>query len=358
LSHPPAQSDTGNNRTGKSKGLSSVEKFLIAGVENRATSIYMFPGSCITYRVGSKLLKVPDSELTAPMVLEMAAALLPAETRRKKTEDEIRDYLQSFKSTDFVYSIPGTARFRVHIFRQRGSLAICIRVIFQEIPELKQYNLPDDFLQLLKTSRSGIYLIHGKARSGKSSMAAAIVDYYNKSVSRVIVILEPVIQFSHRNQYSLITQRELGPDLVSLKDGVMEAMRQDQDIVVVDELSDPGTFEKVLEAAYRGMTVWAVTGTPEMEKTIQYLLSFRPRDLQLDLINDLMTYLRGLLGMSVEVQPDGKRNFRVDYKSAGIINTLLLSRRRELEEKSGKSGYKEELGVGGGSSVDQSWFED
>ncbi|MBN2431471.1 MAG: Flp pilus assembly complex ATPase component TadA [Acidobacteria bacterium] len=356
MSHQPVKPDPGNNRAGKNKGLSNVEKFLIAGVENRATSIYMFPGSCITYRVGNKLLKVPDSDLTAPMVMDLAAALLPAEVRKTKSDDEIRDYLQSFKSTDFVYSIPGTARFRVHIFRQRGSLAICIRVIFQEIPDLKQYNLPEDFTQLLKTSRSGIYIVHGKARSGKSSLASAIVDYYNKSVSRVIVILEPVIQFSHRNQYSLITQRELGPDLVSLKEGVMEAMRQDQDIVVVDELSDPATFEKVLEAAYRGMTVWAVTGTPETEKTLQYLLSFRPRELQLDLINDLMTYLRGLLSTSVEVQPDGKRIFRVEYKSAGIINTLLLSRRREMEEKSGKSGFKEDLG--GGSSVDQSWFED
>jgi len=341
--------DTGETVT------SSVEKFLIAGIENRATSIYMFPGSCITYRVGNKLLKVPNTELTANQVLEIAIKLFPNNLIEEKDIKDIGKYLRTVKSVDFVHSIHGVARFRINAFRQRGSLAISIRVILQQIPSLKDYDLPEDFFQLLNKSRGGLFVIHGKARSGKSSFLAAIVDYLNKNLSQVVVILEPSLQYTHRNQFSLITQREIGIDMPSLRVGVEEALKQDQDIILLDELTDTGTFKKLMEAVFKGIRVFLVVGTPDTEKTLQHLLNFKHPELQIELINDFMTVIKALLCTSIKVQPNGQRIFNVEFKSSELLNSLLLSRRRELQGKSGQLGFDEKMEVS--SSVDQSWFD-
>ncbi len=332
----------------------NFERYLIAGIENKATSLYLFPGSCITYRIGPKLLKVPNSTLSAPQIREVAMDIFPDALLEDRTPEGKANFLDTTRSFDFAYSIHGVARFRVHLFRQRGTLAMCIRVILQEIKDLNSYGPPPELIQLLDRTRGGLFVVHGKARSGKSSLLAAIVDYINRNQSRLIVILEPIIQFSHKNQYSLITQREIGIDMNTLEDGVREALRQDQDIIILDELTDTATFSRAMEAILKGITVFIATGTPDPSKTLEHLLNLKSRDDQVELIGDLMSHLRCMLGMRVEVSSSGQRQFKLQFTSAELLHSTLLSRRRELQQKSSQ-GMMEELGRD--SSVDQSWFD-
>lgn len=336
--------------------MSTLDRYLVAGLENQATTIYMFPGSCITYRVGNKLLKVPNTNLTPPQTLAIAMEILPQYMVEESVLEDKRKVLDRTKSCNFSYSVQGVARFRVHLFRQRGSLALCIRVIPHSIPNLSTYQLPDDFFQLLKGLRGGIFVVHGLARSGKSSLLAAIVDHLNSSQSRLIAVLEPTIQFSHRNNYSLVSQREVGSDMLSLHDGIAEALHQDQDVIILDELIDEESFEKVMEAVFKGITVFTAIGTHDVEKTIQHLLNFKPTNRQLELINDLMTYLRALITTEMNTDPAGKRFVSTTYHPGNLLNSILLSKRTELEQKSSsqRSSFEREDST---SSVDHSWFE-
>lgn len=350
--------ETGANPPAPGRGdapLSAIDKYLIAGMQNQATTIYLFPGAGITYRVGHKLLSVPNSNLTAAQSASIALDILPPSLVQGHDEEIKRQYLDKVKSVDFSYSIHGVARFRVHLFRQRGSLAMCIRIIPHEIPQLSRYALPDEFHQSLKQMRGGLYLINGKARSGKSSFAAAMVDAINKNQHKIVVILEPTIQFSHRNFHSLITQRESGTDMVSLAQGIRDALQQDQDIILVDELAEAEVFDRALDAVLKGITVIGVIGTPDAEKTIQYLLSFKPPSRQLELIGDLMTHFRALHTTELVTDASGKREVRVQYIPSNLLNGILLSRRTDLEQKgSGHAMFEE---INSTSSVDQSWFE-
>jgi twitching motility protein PilT len=335
--------------------LSRVDKFLVAGIDNQATTIYMFPGACITYRIGNKLLKVPNSILSAAQTMAITNEILPGTMLEENTPQSRKYFLDHIKSADFSYSVHGVARFRVHVFRQRGSLGLCIRVIPQEIPDLNKYDLPQDFFQLIKQLKGGLYVVHGKARSGKSSLLAAIVQHINNTQNRIIAVLEPTIQFSHKNNLSLVIQREIGSDMSNLPDGIQEALRQDQDIIFVDELTNSESFDRVMEAVLKGITVFTAIGTPEVEKTITSLLNFKPANRQLDLINDLMTHLRGLLATEISTDSAGKRSVQVRFHPANLLNGILLSRRTELEQKGSQRSMF--TSIDSTSSVDQSWFD-
>lgn len=334
--------------------ISNIHKYLVAGVENRATSIFLYPGAAITYRVGNKLLKVPETQVTAQQTRALLESLMPDSLAAAHGFETKAQLLKQAKSTGFSYSIQGVARFRVHAFMQRGSYALSIRVIPREIPDIRTFDLPQDLFTEIRDSRGGLFIVCGKTRSGKSSLLASIVDHINRTMSRVLLILEPAIQYSHKSQLSLITQRETGFDVETLAVGVEDAFRQDQDILVVDELADPATFERVMEAVVKGVTVLAAMGTPDAEKTIQQLLSFRPFNRQMELINDLMTYLRAVTGVSLTTGPEGVVP-KASYCHANILNGMLLSRRNEMENKSSAHAAMAELD--NRSSVDQSWFD-
>ena len=350
---PPPSEPAAVKPTGE---LSRVDKFLVAGIDNQATTIYMFPGACITYRIGNKLLKVPNSTLTAAQTLAIANEILPSSVLEDSSPQGRKYFLDHIKSADFSYSVHGVARFRVHAFRQRGSLALCIRVIPHEIPDLNKYDLPQDFFQLLKQLKGGLFVVHGKARSGKSSLLAAIVQHINNTQNRIIAVLEPTIQFSHKNNLSLVVQRELGSDMPNLSTGVEEALRQDQDIVVLDELNSSEVFDRIMEAVLKGVMVFVAMGTPEVEKTVTSLLHFKQPNRQLDLVNDLMSHLRGLLTTEIATDASGKREVRVHFLPANLLNSVLLSRRTELEQKGSQRNSMFES-IDSTSSVDQSWFE-
>ncbi len=336
--------------------VANLDRFLVAGVKNEATTIYIFPGTTITYRVGSKLMRGPQPVMTPNHTMAAAFAMLPGVLLGHVTNQPKRAFLDQVQSLNFSYSVKGVSRFRVHLFRQRGSLALCVRIIPQEIPDLKRYNLPEEFYNGMKDLKGGLYVIHGKARSGKSSVAAAVIDYINRNHSRMILSLEPTVQFSHKNNFSMVTQREVGADMKSIAAGIDDAQKQDQDIIVVDEVNDADSFDKLMESVFKGITVFAVTPTPDTEKTVNYLLNFRAPARQLELIGDLMTHWKALISTSLVPTPEGRRAVDVRYIPANILNGALLSRRTELEQKttSSSSNLKD---IEGASSVDTSWFD-
>lgn len=189
--------------------------------------------------------------------------------------DIVAAKLEKEGSTDLSYSLPGIARFRVNVFRQRGTCAIVMRVIPQTIPDLASLNLPAHLGEIAEL-RNGIVLVTGPTGSGKSSTLAAIVNKINEEKAYHILTIEDPIEFLHRHKMSTIHQRELHSDTPSFSLALRAALRQAPKVILVGEMRDRETIEIALEAAETGHLVMSTLHTIDASKTVERIIGVFP----------------------------------------------------------------------------------
>jgi twitching motility protein PilT len=183
--------------------------------------------------------------------------------------------LEKEGSADLSYSLPGVARFRVNVFRQRGTYAIVMRVIPQTIPDLASLNLPPHLGEIAEL-RNGIVLVTGPTGSGKSSTLAAILNKINEEKAYHILTIEDPIEFLHRHKKSTIHQRELHSDTPSFALALRAALRQAPKVILVGEMRDRETIEIALEAAETGHLVLSTLHTIDASKTVERIIGVFP----------------------------------------------------------------------------------
>ena len=183
--------------------------------------------------------------------------------------------LEKEGSTDLSYSLPGLARFRVNIFRQRSTFAIVMRVIPQTVPDFKSLNLPVQLGDLAEL-RNGIVLVTGPTGSGKSSTLAAVLNKINEEKAYHILTIEDPIEFLHMHKKSTIHQRELHSDTPSFALALRAALRQAPKVILVGEMRDRETIEIGLEAAETGHLVFSTLHTVDASKTIERIIGVFP----------------------------------------------------------------------------------
>ena len=206
--------------------------------------------------------------------------LLPEATQRIATDligqnEIVATKLEKEGSTDLSYSLPGIARFRVNVFRQRGTYAIVMRVIPQAIPDLASLNLPPHLGEIAEL-RNGIVLVTGPTGSGKSSTLAAILNKINEEKAYHILTIEDPIEFLHRHKKSTIHQRELHSDTPSFALALRAALRQAPKVILVGEMRDKETIEIALEAAETGHLVLSTLHTIDASKTVERIIGVFP----------------------------------------------------------------------------------
>src|SRR5204863_9997875 len=170
-------------------------------------------------------------------------------------------------------------RFRVNIYRQRGSLAAVLRIIASKIPTLEDLGLPPVVGEIARHDR-GLILLTGATGSGKTSTLAAMIDHINRTRRVHIVTIEDPIEFLHPNVKASVSQREIGLDTKSFNIALRAALRQDPDVILVGEMRDPETIDIALKAAETGHTVFSTVHTTDATKTIGRLLSVFPANAQ------------------------------------------------------------------------------
>jgi twitching motility protein PilT len=183
--------------------------------------------------------------------------------------------LQRQGSCDISYSLPGTARFRVNVFVQRGSHAIVMRVIPKSIPSFAELKLPQELARIADL-KNGIVLVTGPTGSGKSSTLAAILDRINESKAYHILTIEDPVEFMHRHKRSIVHQRELHSDTPSFALALRAALRQAPKVILVGEMRDKETIEIALEAAETGHLVLSTLHTMDASKTVERILGVFP----------------------------------------------------------------------------------
>jgi twitching motility protein PilT len=179
---------------------------------------------------------------------------------------------------DFSFALSGTGRFRVNTFRQRGSLALVIRVIPQRIPDFKELSLPD-VMPKLADERRGLVLVTGTTGSGKSTTLAAMINHINHTRTSHVVTIEDPIEFLFQNKKSSVVQREIGVDTASFATALRAVLRQDPDVVMIGEMRDTETIDIAMKAAETGHLVISTAHTTDAAKTVQRILAvFAPSE--------------------------------------------------------------------------------
>lgn len=272
-----------------------LERLLLDAKEREASDIHIKVGHPPIFRIYGKLY-VRDNY---PVVT------------REDTEELIRVYLSPSKqkelrerfSVDVAFSFPNIGRFRVNIFSQRGTWSFAIRAIPPLIKTIQELNLPACLERIAMEDR-GLVLVTGVAGSGKSTTLAAMINYINMNKSVHIVTIEDPIEYLLRDVKSIISQREVGLDVLSFADGLREALRQDPNVIMVGEIRDQETAEIALLAAETGHLVLSTLHTLDARETINRIVSIFPAHQQEQVRHQLASVLKAVISQRLIPRDD------------------------------------------------------
>jgi twitching motility protein PilT len=281
--------------------------------------------------------------------------LMPDATRRIASDligknDLVAGKLDKEGSTDLSYSLPGIARFRVNIFRQRGSFAIVMRVIPQTVPDFKSLNLPPQLGEITEL-RNGIVLVTGPTGSGKSSTLAAILNKINEEKAYHVLTIEDPIEFLHGHKKSTIHQRELHSDTPSFASALRAALRQAPKVILVGEMRDKETIEIGMEAAETGHLVFSTLHTVDASKTIERIVGVFPLADQQAIRTRLARTFRYIVSQRLIPKKDGSG------RVAAIEILKSTMRTREYVEKGETEGKSLLDAMRDGSTEGMQYFD-
>src|SRR5262249_31141270 len=237
--------------------------------------------------------------------------LLPDDTRLiahdiiGKHNEHASKQLERDGSADLSYGLPGVGRFRVNIFRQRGTHAIVMRVIPEGIPSFEQLKIPPQLKEIVDL-RNGIVLVTGPTGSGKSSTLAAIIDKMNEEKAYHILTIEDPIEFLHRHKKATIHQRELHTDTPTFSLSLRAALRQAPKVILVGEMRDRETIEIALEAAETGHLVMSTLHTIDASKTVERIIGVFPLADQPSIRTRLAKAFRYIVSQRLLPRKDGQ----------------------------------------------------
>jgi twitching motility protein PilT len=283
--------------------------------------------------------RAPQIELSGKLVsvhIKGLEKLTPAHTAGIAkliigNQQSATESLENNGSADLSFSAPGEARFRVNIFKQRGTHAIVMRVIPMHPPQFKDFNLPEQLKEIVDV-KNGIVLVTGPTGSGKSSTLAAIIDLINETHAYHIVTIEDPIEFLHSHKNSTIHQRELHSDTPSFAIALRAALRQAPKVILVGEMRDRETIEVALEAAETGHLVLSTLHTIDASKTVDRIIGVFPKNEERVIRTRISQSFRFIISQRLIPRADG--NGRI----AAIEILKSTMRTREYIEKGESEG--------------------
>jgi len=273
-----------------------VNDLLKAAVERGASDLHLKVGSYPMARVHGHLFAVGnEKKLDHEDLVEMAAAIM-SNTHRQKFKDS--------QEVDLAYSVPGLGRFRCNVFQQRGTIGMVLRVIPVQVRSIHDLGLPP-VLQKIAAEERGLVLVTGTTGSGKSTTLAAMVDHINSIRTSHVITIEDPIEYLHRDNMSIINQREIGVDTRSFAFALRSALRQDPDVILVGEMRDMETIETALHAAETGHLVFSTLHTLDATETINRIISVFPPHQQKQIRLQLAAVLKSSIAQRLIPSADG-----------------------------------------------------
>lgn len=278
----------------------NVEQLLRKAVENHASDIFIVAGLPASYRINGVIQHENEEKL------------MPAETRRYMEQiymlDENRDIsqLEVHGDDDFSFAVPGLSRFRVSAYKQRGALSAVVRIIRFDLPHPTDIGIPEKIIDFSKLSK-GLVLVTGPAGSGKSTTLACIVDAINRTQEKHIITLEDPIEYLHRHDKSIVSQREINVDTESYVTALRASLRQSPDVILLGEMRDYETIDVAMTAAETGHLVISTLHTIGAANTIDRIVDVFPANQQRQIAVQLSMVLQAVVSQQLVPGIDGRQ---------------------------------------------------
>lgn len=267
----------------------NISELLKKTIELRASDLHITVGYPPVMRINGKLVKYGEELLTPEKNLSLVKQILD--------EDKFK-LLEMNGELDTSYSIAGLGRFRINVYKQRGTYGMAIRVVPLRIPTIEELGLPAIVKELSRKQR-GLILVTGPTGSGKSTTLASMLDCINKERSCHILTLEDPIEYLHKHNKSIINQREIGSDSKNFANALRAALRQDPDVILVGEMRDLETISIAITAAETGHLVLSTLHTIGASKTIDRIIDVFPPHQQQQIKIQLSAVLEGIISQQL-----------------------------------------------------------
>ncbi len=267
------------------------------GVDNKMSDIHFCTGAHPMFRKNGVLTPCKEFPiLTLGEIDEIVKSTLK--------ENHMEKLIQN-KSVDFSFSSRGFGRFRVSVYKQRGTYAVAVRVLPYDIPDITELGIPEKVVSLTNKPK-GLILITGSTGSGKSTTMASILNVINEDKNYHIATIEDPIEYLHKHKSSFVTQREIGDDAESFSTALRGALREDPDVIMVGEMRDYETIAIALTAAETGHLVISTLHTVGTIKTIDRIVDTFPSEQQNQVRSQLATVLEAIISQQLVPTKDGK----------------------------------------------------
>jgi twitching motility protein PilT len=276
--------------------MATITGYLRHMVEAGASDLHMKAGLPPVLRIDGVLQHTPFDVLTLADCEAAATELLPP----AKAEE-----FRATNEADLGYTLAGVGRFRVNVFRQRGSVNLAIRRVRNDIPTFDELNLPKAVAGLSQEQR-GLLLVTGPAGTGKTTTIAAMIGWINANRRTHIVTVEDPIEIVHEDLLSIVDQREIGADTADYRSALRHIVRQDPDVIFIGEIRDVETVEAAIQAAETGHLVIATLHTLDATETVNRIIDLYPPEMQRQVRISLAASLRGVISQRLVSRADGK----------------------------------------------------
>ncbi len=306
--------------------MNNMERILRLMAEKKASDVYLSANAPALIRINGECVPITNQLLPPEAPRNLLAEIVPPNRMEE---------LEEAGELNMGVPLAGVGRFRISAMRQRGTFAVVIRFITQEIPELDDLGLPDVLGDMILEKR-GLILVVGSTGSGKSTTLAAMIDRRNSRTSSHVLTIEDPIEYQFRNKKSIVNQREVGSDTQSLQLALKNALRQAPDVILIGEIRDRETMSAALAYAQSGHLCLATLHANNSYQALNRILSFYPVEVRATMLGDLSSALKTIVSQRLVRNLKGTRMAAVEV----LLNTKLVS---ELIEHGDFSGVREAM---------------
>lgn len=307
-----------------------LREWLNLAVEAGASDLHFIAGYPPTLRLHGDLNEMPEAALTAAQISELLRPLCSADAFER---------LFARKNIDFSFDLDlpgGTSRFRANLFLALGQLGACFRVVPSSIPDFAWSGFPVELANRLASVRDGLVIVTGATGSGKTTTLAMIVNLINQTGGcRIITVEEPIEYSFPRAADSVVSQREVGSDVLTFADGLKYGLRQDPDVILVGEIRDRETAQMALSAAETGHLVFSSLHTRDVKGAISRLADLFPQDVQKEIRAQMALSLRAIISQRLLSGPERgeKRQLALEvlWNTYPIASAIRLGKMESID---------------------------